>query len=356
MYIVSGARTPFCLLDTHLHLLKTHNLGATAIRALMGMVSGVEHMAVQKTYVGLSRDLGGSVDKMMQHSGLDGRVATHVHGRGAGLMALYRMIKAPRPSGVGFVVGIEGGLGGELPVFGDGYSIAVDDERYHLLGADLEALQEYTGFDVDHKSWNMWWERSQDCGKQAEKSDVLLHEIAPISLSVEGETKHIARDDCLVVKPRYSEVNGALDMRYMAPICDGATALCVSHHELPHTLARVEEVLYVEPHECGCLHAAVACIRGLLDKCDLDAKDIQIVEIDESIIWTPAVCARETGIDLMCVNRWGGTCALGDAGAASDLRMILAAAHGMTLLDQQWSLVLCPVSGGGAVGILLGKV
>lgn len=353
MYIVAGARTPFSFYQTRLHLLKTHNLGATAVRALLSMLPGIDGTSVQKLFVSTTRQVDGSVHNIAQRSGLDVHATPIVHGKGAGIRALIAMKKAP-PSGAGVIVGVEGGHGQTMDTLGETYVVERTPYLKNFMDKEAEELNRYCGYDVHPRMWAAWLRHSCDRAHEALKADVLLHEIAPIALSVNQKVTHIMEDDRVKDKRRkHAKQEGVMQLKHAAPLCDGAAALCVSAHKGKDTLARIVATEYMPPSEDGALKSLELCARALLRKCAVKNKDVHIVEVDESIIFTPYVCAKSLGVARENVNRWGGMCAIGNAGPASELRMVLSAAYGMILLEQRWALVLCHCDDGAASGIML---
>lgn len=353
MYIISGARTPFSFYQTHLKLLKAHNLGATAVRALLSMVPGMDTTSVQKFHVATAHDIKESAAQIAQRSGMAVNETPVVREKGASFEALSAMCKEP-PSSAGIVVGVEGGHNQPLSLEGKGYVVEKNAFIEGLLSKNAEALSEYCGYDVQTKTWDTWRRVSRDRAQEASKADVLLHEIAPIALSIEKNVKHIV-EDCGIKGRRYKHdvLPGALQIKHIAPLCDGAAALCLSVHKGRDALGRIAEVYHAPPEPGGVFKSLQTCTRYLLDQHGIKAQDLHIVEIDEQALFTPYVCGKFLGVARENINRWGGACAIGYAGAASELRMVLAAAHGMMLLEQRWALVLCPGGDGSAFGLLL---
>ena len=353
MYIIAGARTPFSFYKTHLRLLKAHTLGATVVRALLSMLPGMDATSVQRFGVATAHDVKDAAAQMALRSGLEVQATPIVRQKGAGLQALADMIKEP-PSSAGIVVSVEGGHDAPISVEEEGYTVEKNTFLASMLSKSAEDLTLHCGFDVQPKTWDAWRRVSRDRAREASNADVFLHEIAPIALAVKQKVTHIM-EDCGVKGRRYKHkaLPGALQMKHLAPLCDGATALCLSVHKGPEALGRIVDIYRAPAEPGGLLKSLLVCGKHLLQKNGIKAQDLHILEVDEQVVFAPYVCAKHLGVAKESVNRWGGACALGYAGAASELRMVLAAAHGMMLLEQRWALVLCPGGDGSAFGVLL---
>ena len=353
MYIIAGARTPFSFYKTHLKLLKAHNLGATSVRALLSMLPNIDATSVQKFGVATAHDIKDSAAQIALRSGLEVEATPIVREKGAGILALKAMMDEP-PSGSGIVVSIEGGHDHPLSLEGEEYVVEKTDFLSSMMYKSGEDLTRLCGSDVQTKTWDNWRRASRDRAREASKADVLLHEIAPISLAVQQKVQHIM-EDCGIQERRYKHkaLPGALQMKHLAPLCDGAAALCLSVHKKANALGRIADIYHAPPEAAGALVSLQTCGQYLLDRHKVKVRDLHILEVDEQVLFTPYVCAKRLGIASENVNRWGGACTLGFAGAASELRMVLAAAHGMMLLEQRWALVLCPGGDGSAFGVLL---
>ncbi|MCY4413917.1 MAG: hypothetical protein OXC30_02890 [Alphaproteobacteria bacterium] len=316
MYISCGVRTPFSLHKKEFSLLKGYNLGATALRALISMLP---NQATDNIPSLICSDNGenGIVEDIIQRVGLENVVGQVVNSAADGLLSAFKGEVNT------FLLGVASSFRDVGEVISDGdYCVPVNPFKDSCVKDISESERAQALLHARKK-----------CAEAAK--DAFLYEIAPIALHVEKKVSHYDLDT-LITTPLPSASDQGVPIRYRAPLCDGAAALCLTTEPLKQTLARIVggSCSDVVGHE-----ALVVSIEKLLKDHSVALKDVKIFEIDERVVCAPKWCANKIGIAPEYINRWGGSCALGDAGSAEELRMVLSAAQGMHALSTPYAVV-----------------
>ncbi len=195
------------------------------------------------------------------------------------------------------------------------------------------------------------------------ESGHLAREIVPIRLS-DGAT--IVSDE----EPRESTVeqlaalrtvfkeSGTVTAANSSGVADGACMALLCDSELVpklgvRPLVRIEATVNVglDPTVMGL--GPVFAIRKLLERTNLQLRDIDLFEINEAFAVQALVCQKELGIDSEQLNIHGGAVALGHPLGMSGLRIAVTLAHSMAARDARRGIASMCVGHGQGVAMLL---
>jgi acetyl-CoA C-acetyltransferase len=141
-------------------------------------------------------------------------------------------------------------------------------------------------------------------------------------------------------------------------VVDGAAAVLVSSrayakkHKLP-VLARVvaSSIVGVPPDIMGI--GPAPAIRALLEKTNLQLKDIDLFEINEAFGAQVMACGQELGLDFDKLNVNGGAIALGHPLGATGVRIALSVAKELKRRKQKYGICSACIGGGQGIALLI---
>ncbi|HKM62563.1 MAG TPA: thiolase family protein [Acidisphaera sp.] len=162
------------------------------------------------------------------------------------------------------------------------------------------------------------------------------------------------------LKPAFDQ-DGTVTAGTSSPLTDGASAVLVTtedyaaKHGLP-VLARVRAVAVAgcAPEIMGI--GPVAATRKALARAKLEAKDIDVVEINEAFASQSIACLRELGIPQEKVNLDGGAIALGHPLGATGARITGKAAAVLKREGARYALATQCIGGGQGIATVLERV
>jgi 3-oxoadipyl-CoA thiolase len=208
--------------------------------------------------------------------------------------------------------------------------------------------------------------------KAAEGSLVLREEIEPV-LIPRKKLEPLVFDTDEFVKPATTlegltalrpafRTGGTVTAGNSSGLNDGAAALLlasdygVRHHELK-PLARIitSAVAGVEPRIMGI--GPVIATQRVLKKAGLTMDEVDVIEINEAFAAQVLACTRALGLEDEDerVNRYGGAIALGHPLGMSGTRIILSAARTLQRLDKKYAIATMCVGVGQGYAVLLEK-
>ncbi len=389
VFIVDGIRTPVGRYGGGLASVRTDDLAAIPIVALMERNPGVDWAAVDDVMLGCANQAGEDNRNVARMStllaGLPQEVPACTINRlcGSGLNAVGSCANAIR-SGEGELM-IAGGvesmsrspfvIGKAETAFGRTPKMYDTTMGWRFVNKKLEA--EY-GTDVmpqtaenlademsisreDQDRFALW---SQEKAAAAQQDGRLAAEIAPVSVPqrkkdpIIVDTDEHPRDTSLEklaqLKPLFPQ--GTVTAGNASGINDGAAALLLAseagarrHNLEPAARVLGMAVAGVPPRVMGI--GPVPATRKLLDRLDLRLEDLDVIEINEAFAAQALACTRELGLadDDPRINTRGGAIALGHPLGMSGARLAI------TALDQLRSgsgrLALCTMCIGVGQGI-----
>ncbi|AIK95564.1 thiolase family protein [Candidatus Odyssella acanthamoebae] len=159
------------------------------------------------------------------------------------------------------------------------------------------------------------------------------------------------------LKPAF-DVNGTVTAGTSSPITDGAAAVLVcsedyaKKHGLP-MLARIKSfaVAGCDPDIMGI--GPVAAAKKALERADLTAQDMDIIELNEAFASQAIACVKELGLDWNKVNIDGGALALGHPLGATGARITGKAAALLQREKKKYALSAQCIGGGQGIATIL---
>jgi len=146
-----------------------------------------------------------------------------------------------------------------------------------------------------------------------------------------------------------------------SPLNDGAACLLVTsdtfaqeHGLKPLARVRATGVAGVHPNYMGI--GPVPATRQALKKAGLEAKDLDLVELNEAFAAQSLACVRELGLDASKVNVNGGAIALGHPIGCSGARIVVTLMHEMKRRDARLGLATLCIGVGQGLAVILEAV
>ena len=207
--------------------------------------------------------------------------------------------------------------------------------------------------------------RSHQRAEAARTAGVLAEEIAPIQVPQrkgpaltlehdEGIRAGTTAEALAQLRPAFSKDEGAtITAGSASPLSDGAAALVIAS-KAAAIAAGLEWIAEIGAHgqtagPDGSLHSQPArAIERALAQEGLDAKDLDLVEINEAFASVLIQSANDLGIETDVVNAEGGAIALGHPVGASGARLVLHQA--LALKRRGGGTGVVALCGGGGQG------
>ncbi len=205
---------------------------------------------------------------------------------------------------------------------------------------------------------------SQQKALEAQQKNKLHDEIIPIQAT---DTEAVDQDGCIrpetnletlsELKPAFQE-SGSVTAGTSSPLTDGAAAVLVCSEDyarqnsLP-SLAKIKSIAVsgCEPEIMGM--GPVAASRKALQRAELSADEIDIVELNEAFASQSLACIRELGLDLEKINIDGGAIALGHPLGATGARITGKAAALLQRENKRYALAAQCIGGGQGIATVL---
>lgn len=208
--------------------------------------------------------------------------------------------------------------------------------------------------------------RSQQKAAAAQKEGRLAAEIVAIT----GRGGTVDQDGCIRpettaetlagLKPAFSQ-DGTVTAGTSSPLTDGAAAVLVTseayaekHGLTPIVRIKAVSVAGCAPEIMGI--GPVAATRRALARAGLEAKDIDVVEINEAFASQAIACLRELGLPEERVNLDGGAIALGHPLGATGARITGKAASVLKREGGRYALSTQCIGGGQGIATILERV
>ncbi len=231
----------------------------------------------------------------------------------------------------------------------------------HHMGEGTDDVSRQLG--IGREEQDAWAVRSHRRAAAAWDEGRMTEEVVPVEIPQrKGEPIVFDRDEGIrsdssleglaKLKPAFS-ADGTVTAGNASQISDGAAAVVVMSTERAASLglAPVAEIVAYGmsadhyPH----LHTVPAlAIQRALKRADMDAHDLDLVEINEAFAAVPVHSTRMLGVDEAIVNVNGGAVALGHPIGASGARLALTLA--LELRRRGDSLGTAALCGGGGQG------
>ena len=173
---------------------------------------------------------------------------------------------------------------------------------------------------------------------------------------------------CYTLERLYIETDSVLEKKTaekfaasppeIAKAADGACALVLASDEYieKHSLDPLAEILAVadiavEPENF--MHAPTLAAKKALEQLDLSSKDISLWEIHERTAIQALAFAQSLSIPLDKLNVHGGALSLGNPSGASGTRVLLSLLNALRLREQKYGIAVVGNILGGATAVLV---
>jgi acetyl-CoA acyltransferase len=396
-FICDAIRTPFGRYGGALAAVRTDDLAAIPIRALMTRNPAIEWKAVDDVIYGCANQAGEDNRNVARMAALLAGLPVDVPGVtlnrlcGSGLDAVAsaaRMIKTGEAELV-IAGGVESmsrapyvmskadtAFARDVQMFdttiGWRFVNALMKRQYGIDSMPETGENVAEQFRVSRADQDAFALRSQQRALRAQANGVLGEEIAPVSIpSKKGEPTVVNRDE----HPRETSLEalaklgtpfrngGTVTAGNASGVNDGAGALllasesAVARYKLK-PLARVvgTAVAGVEPRIMGMGPAPAS--RKLLERLELDVSALDVIELNEAFASQALAVLRELGLpdDAAHVNPNGGAIALGHPLGASGARLVTTATYQLKRTQGRYALCTMCIGVGQGIAMVIERV
>ena len=225
-------------------------------------------------------------------------------------------------------------------------------------------------YKVDRAAQDCFAMRSQLKAAAAQKAGILAEEIVPVqipgpkgSVKTVSEDEHIRPDttiEALAKLPTPFRENGTVTAGNASGINDGACSMFVASEEAAarfglQPIARVvgTATAGVEPNFMGI--GPIDAVRKLLTRRKITMGDVSVFELNEAFAAQALAVTRELGLpdNSEKVNPNGGAIALGHPLGMSGARLVLTAARQLRRIKGRYALASMCIGVGQGIAILL---
>ena len=393
-YICDALRTPIGRYGGALAVLRTDDLAAVPIRALMARNPGVDWTAVDDVLLGCANQAGEDNRNVARMAALLSGLPVAVPGAtlnrlcGSGLDALATAARLSRSGEADLVVagGVEGMSRAPFVVGKADTAFARDTQMYDttmgwrfvnpLLKKQygVESMPETAEnvaaeFGISRADQDAFALRSQQRALLAQADGTFAAEIVPVTVPLRrGEAVIVDRDEhpratspeALARLPTPFRAGGTITAGNASGINDGACALLVAsaaavrrHGLTPRARVVGAAVAGVEPRVMGI--GPVPATRKLLGRLGLTIGDLDVIEINEAFAAQALAVLRELGLpdDAAHVNRHGGAIALGHPLGMSGARLAATSTYQLQRGGGRYALCTMCIGGGQGLAVLL---
>jgi acetyl-CoA acyltransferase len=237
-------------------------------------------------------------------------------------------------------------------------------ETYHAMGQTAEAVAQK--YQVTRERQQQFAIGSHQKAAKARDAGKFKAEIVPIAtkagtVDADGGIRPDTTMEVLSgLKPAFF-AEGTVTAGTASPLTDGASAVIVCSedyarkHNLP-VLARIKSIAGtgLQPEIMGM--GPVEATKKALKRAGLQAKDIDIMELNEAFASQAVACIQEIGIAPERVNLDGGAIALGHPLGASGARITGKAASVLKREGAQYAVATMCIGGGQGIATVLERV
>lgn len=208
--------------------------------------------------------------------------------------------------------------------------------------------------------------QSYQRARKAVESGVFAEEIIPVQVADKKGTKSFELDEepfaadldrIGSLRPAF-EKDGTITAANASSINDGAAMLVLTSEEAAQKyelkpIARIVAQASYAQDPARFTTAPIGCIRRLLEKTNLKAKDIDIYEINEAFAVVAMAAIRDLDLDPANVNPLGGAVSLGHPIGASGARIMVTLLNGLKQRGGKRGLATLCIGGGEASGVIV---
>ncbi len=204
---------------------------------------------------------------------------------------------------------------------------------------------------------------------QKAQEDMFKDEIMPIKVKIKKQEILVDKDEdpfkvdferLSSLRPAFKK-DGTITAANASTISDGAAICLLANQEYLKSLSLEPLARIVDSVSFSTVpelfpEAPVGAIELLLNKTNLDIKDVGLFEINEAFSLVPIIAAKKLHIDMDKININGGAASIGHPIGASGGRVALTLAKSMKKQSVKYGIATLCIGGGEAVAILLESV
>ncbi|MFT5505813.1 MAG: acetyl-CoA acyltransferase [Gammaproteobacteria bacterium] len=397
-YICDPIRTAIGRYGGGLSMVRTDDLGAVPIKALMERNQGVDWEQIDDVYFGNANQAGednrnvarmslllaglpvtvpGSTVNRLCGSGMDavGMAARAIKSGEADLMiagGVESMSRAPI-----VMPKAETAFSRNAEIFdttiGWRFVNKLMKQQYGIDSMPETAENVAEEFDISREDQDIFATSSQQRAGRAQNSGVLAEEIVPVIISqrktvpiifeVDEHLRKNSKVESLSKLPTPFRQNGSVTAGNASGINDGACAMIIAseeaahrHHLEPYARVVAMACAGVEPRIMG--FGPAPATRKVLQISGLSLDDMDIIELNEAFAAQALAVTRYLGLpdDADFVNPNGGAIALGHPLGMSGARLITTAARQLRRIQGRYALCTMCVGVGQGIAIIIERV
>ena len=398
-FIIDGIRTPIGKFRGSLSSIRTDDLGAIPIKALLERNSNIPPEAYDDVILGCANQAGEDNRNVARMSLLLAGLPFTVPGEtvnrlcSSGMSAIIHASRAIK-SGDGDIFiagGVENMTRSPLAISKSESAYGTDSKMYDTsfgwrfinskmqtmygsdpMGNTAENLAEkYSISRQDQDAFSCW---SQFKASEAQKNGRLAKEIVPVEIPQRKKESIIFSNDEFIkpnttkeilakLRPAFKREGGSVTAGNASGLNDGAVATIITSKEAVEKygltpIARIvsSAVVGVEPRIMGI--GPVEASKKTLVKANLKLSEIGIIELNEAFAAQALACTRALGLDDFDerINPNGGAIALGHPLGVSGTRIIYSMALELQEKNIKYGLATMCVGVGQGYAVIIEKI
>ncbi len=396
-FICDAVRTPVGRYAGALRDIRTDDLGAIPLRALMGRNPGVDWDAVDDLYYGCANQAGEdnrNVGRMaLLLAGLPASVPAATINRlcGSGLDAVGTAARAIRSGDAELVIagGVESMTrapfvqGKAAEAFSRSAEIHDTTIGWRFVNPLLKAQYGVDSmpetaenvaqdFQVSRADQDAFALRSQQRAAAAQEAGFFAREITPVTVRTrKGETvvdrdehpRETSLEALAKLKAPFRKEGGSVTAGNASGVNDGAAALIIAseaaaqrHGLTPRARVVAMATAGVPPRIMGM--GPEPATRKLLERTGLTLADIDLIELNEAFAAQGLAVMRQLGLpdDAEMVNPHGGAIALGHPLGMSGARLALTAVNALEQRGQKLAVATMCIGVGQGIAVLIERI
>jgi 3-oxoadipyl-CoA thiolase len=379
-YICDAVRTPIGRYGGALSAVRTDDLGAIPIAALMARNTGVDWASVDDVYYGNANQAGEDNRNVARMSGLLAGLPIEVGGAtvnrlcGSGLDALAQASRAVRLGEAKLTLagGVESMSRAPFVMAKADQAFSRKTEIYGVdaMGETAENLAEERQISrEDQDKFALW---SQTKTKVAQDAGHLAAEIVPVTIpqrrgdpivvEIDEHPRETSTESLAKLRPAFRK-EGTVTAGNASGVNDGAAALIVADEAAakangltPRARIVGAATAGVPPRIMGI--GPVPATRKVLEITGLSLADMDVIELNEAFAAQSLAVTRELGLDDddPRINPNGGAIALGHPLGCSGARLATTALNELERREGRYALCTMCIGVGQGIALVLERV
>lgn len=396
-FICDAVRTPFGRYGGALATVRTDDLGAIPIKALVERNAGVDWKAVDDVVYGCANQAGEDNRNVARMAALLAGLPVDVPGVtvnrlcGSGLDAIAMAARAIRTGEAELIIAggvesmsrapfvlakAESAFARDVQMFdttlGWRFVNALMKKQYGIDSMPETAENVAADFEVSRADQDAFALRSQQRALKAQENGALAEEIVPVTLPAKkGEPVVVSKDEhprattleALAKLATPFRANGSVTAGNASGVNDGSCAVLLASEQAakkyglkPRARVVGAAVAGVEPRIMGIGPAPAS--SKLLSRLKLTIAQMDVIELNEAFAAQALAVTRQLGLpdDAPNVNPNGGAIALGHPLGASGARLATTATHQLVRIKGRYALCTMCIGVGQGIALVIERV